>query len=211
MIDPAGYLAKAEAGKPPQKGTYNYGPGRDFERPSTTHISVIDTHGNAVSMTSSIEGAFGSHLMVAGFLLNNQLTDFSYDAVAEGLTVANRVEGGKRPRSSMAPIIVFDENHKIVAVSGSPGGMSIVPLVVKTLIAMLDWNMTPQEATNLPNVLLFGPTVLLEGGTALTENQAELEALGHRVRVGNFPSGVHAIGIRDGLILGGADPGVKAR
>ncbi|MBT4741284.1 MAG: gamma-glutamyltransferase [Rhodospirillaceae bacterium] len=206
LIDPAGRMAKAEAGKPPQKGNYNYGPGRDFERPSTTHISVIDDQGNAVSMTSSIEGAFGSHLMVGGFLLNNQLTDFSYDAVAEGRTVANRVEGGKRPRSSMAPIIVFDENDQIVAVSGSPGGMAIVPLVTKTLIAMLDWDMTPQDATNLPNILMFGPTVLLEGGTALADRKEDLEALGHRVRVGNFPSGVHAIGVRDGMIFGGADP-----
>ncbi|MGY8963860.1 MAG: gamma-glutamyltransferase family protein, partial [Rhodospirillales bacterium] len=206
LINPAGRIEKAEAGKPPQEGTFSYGPGRDFERPSTTHISVIDDKGNAVSMTSSIEGAFGSHLMVRGFLLNNQLTDFSYDAVAEGRTVANRVEGGKRPRSSMAPIIVFDENGEIVAVSGSPGGMSIVPLVTKTLIAMLDWNMTPQEATNLPNVLLFGSTVLLEGGTDLENVKPELEALGHRVRMGNFPSGVHAIGVRDGMLFGGADP-----
>lgn len=206
LIDPAGRIARAQAGKPPQKGAFNYSPGRDFERPSTTHISVIDEDGNAVSMTSSIEGAFGSHLMVRGFLLNNQLTDFSYDAVAEGRTVANRVEGGKRPRSSMAPIIVFNKDNEIVAVSGSPGGMSIVPLVVKTLIAMLDWGMTPQEATNLPNVLLFGPTVFLEGGTALDELKPDLEALGHRVRVGNFPSGVHALSVRDGMIWGGADP-----
>lgn len=206
LIDSNGRIARAEAGKPPQKGAFNYGPGRDFERPSTTHISVIDEDGNAVSMTSSIEGAFGSHLMVRGFLLNNQLTDFSYDAVAEGRTVANRVEGGKRPRSSMAPIIVFNEDNEIVAVSGSPGGMAIVPLVVKTLIAMLDWGMTPQEATNLPNVLLFGPTVFLEGGTALAALKPDLEALGHRVRVGNFPSGVHALAVRDGIILGGADP-----
>jgi gamma-glutamyltranspeptidase/glutathione hydrolase len=101
---------------------------------------------------------------------------------------------------------VFDENGEIVAVSGSPGGMSIVPLVTKTLIAMLDWNMTPQEATNLPNVLLFGSTVLLEGGTDLENVKPELEALGHRVRMGNFPSGVHAIGVRDGMLFGGADP-----
>jgi gamma-glutamyltranspeptidase/glutathione hydrolase len=144
--------------------------------------------------------------MVRGFLLNNQLTDFTYDAVADGISVANRVEGGKRPRSSMAPIIVFNEDDEVVAVSGSPGGMAIVPLVVKTLIAMLDWNMTPQEATNLPNVLMFGPTVLLEGGTAIEAYKADLEALGHRVRVGNFPSGVHALAVRDGAILGGADP-----
>lgn len=206
LINPAGRIARAEAGKPPQKGAFNYGPGRDSERPSTTHISVIDEDGNAVSMTSSIEGAFGSHLMVHGFLLNNQLTDFSYDAIAEGRTVANRVEGGKRPRSSMAPIIVFDKNNEIAAVSGSPGGMAIVPLVAKTLIAMLDWGMTPQDATNLPNILLFGSTVFLEGGTSVAALKPELEALGHRVSIGNFPSGVHALGMRDGMILGGADP-----
>ena len=144
--------------------------------------------------------------MVGGFLLNNQLTDFSYAAVADGRTVANRVEGGKRPRSSMAPIIVFDENDNVIAVTGSPGGMAIVPLVSKTLVAMLDWNLTPQEATNLPNVLMFGPTVLLEGETFLAQHKEHLEALGHRVRVGNFPSGVHAIAALDGLLYGGADP-----
>jgi gamma-glutamyltranspeptidase/glutathione hydrolase len=206
LIDPIGRMGRVEAGKPPRKETQLFQPGIEFERPSTTHISVIDADGNAVSMTSSIEGAFGSHLMVRGFLLNNQLTDFTYDAVADGISVANRVEGGKRPRSSMAPIIVFNEDDEVVAVSGSPGGMAIVPLVVKTLIAMLDWNMTPQEATNLPNVLMFGPTVLLEGGTAIEAYKADLEALGHRVRVGNFPSGVHALAVRDGAILGGADP-----
>jgi len=206
LIDPASRMANVAAGKPPHKETLNYQPGVEFERPSTTHISVIDAHGNAASMTSSIEGAFGSHLMVGGFLLNNQLTDFTYDAVADGRTVANRVEGGKRPRSSMAPIIVFDEDDNVVAVSGSPGGMAIVPLVAKTLIAMLDWDMTPQDATNLPNVLIFGPTVFLEGGTNIADYQEELEGLGHRVRVGNFPSGVHALAIRAGVILGGADP-----
>ena len=206
LIGPASRMARAAAGEPPRKETFNYGVGRDFERPSTTHISVIDADGNAVSMTSSIEGGFGSRLMVGGFLLNNQLTDFSYSAVAQGRTVANRVEGGKRPRSSMAPMIVFDGNSAIVAVSGSPGGMAIVPLVTKTLIAMLDWNMTPQEATNLPNVLVFGPTVLLEDGTELARHKTDLETLGHRVRMGNFPSGVHAIAKRDGILYGGADP-----
>jgi gamma-glutamyltranspeptidase/glutathione hydrolase len=206
LISPAARLEKVAAGQPPHKETLLYQPGIEFERPSTTHISVIDAEGNAASMTSSIEGAFGSHLMVRGFLLNNQLTDFTYDAVADGRTVANRVEGGKRPRSSMAPIIVFNENDEVVAVSGSPGGMAIVPLVAKTLIAMLDWNMTPQDATNLPNVLIFGPTVFLEGGTAIAEHKDDLEALGHRVRVGNFPSGVHALAVRDGMIWGGADP-----
>lgn len=206
LIDPVNRMAKADAGAPPQKGAFDYAPGQSPERPSTTHISVIDAQGNAASMTSSIEGAFGSHLMVGGFLLNNQLTDFSYAAVADGRTVANRVEGGKRPRSSMAPIIVFDENDNVIAVTGSPGGMAIVPLVSKTLVAMLDWNLTPQEATNLPNVLMFGPTVLLEGETFLAQHKEHLEALGHRVRVGNFPSGVHAIAALDGLLYGGADP-----
>lgn len=206
LIDPVRRMDRAEAGQPPYKKTLNYTPGSSPERPSTTHISVIDADGNAASMTSSIEGAFGSKLMVGGFLLNNQLTDFSYSAVADGRTVANRVEGGKRPRSSMAPTIVFDENDEIVAVSGSPGGMAIVPLVVKTLIAMLDWNMTPQEATNLPNVLLFGPTVFLEEGSAIAGYKEHLEELGHRVRLGNFPSGVHAIAVRDGTLYGGADP-----
>ena len=206
LIDPLKRMAQATAGNPPQKKTLNYVPAQSFERPSTTHISVIDAHGNAVSMTSTIEGAFGSRLMVGGFLLNNQLTDFSYSAVADGRTVANRVEGGKRPRSSMSPVIVFDEDGDAVAVSGSPGGMAIVPLVTKTLIAMLDWNLTPQEATNLANVLMFGPTVFLERDKKIERHKEALEALGHRVRLGNFPSGVHALLVRDDMIYGGADP-----
>lgn len=206
LIDPFSRIDQAEAGIPSQKEIFDYAPGQSPERPSTTHISVIDSHGNAASMTSSIEGAFGSHLMVGGFLLNNQLTDFSYTSVADGRTVANRVEGGKRPRSSMAPIIVFDKNDNIVAVSGSPGGMAIVPLVSKTLIAMLDWGLTPQGATNLPNVLIFGQSVVIDDGVFFAEHKKYLEALGHRVRRGNFPSGVHAIAIRDGVLLGGADP-----
>ena len=206
LIDSSSRMDKAEAGVPAQKGVFDYAPSQSPERPSTTHISVIDPHGNVASMTSSIEGAFGSHLMVGGFLLNNQLTDFSYASVADGYTVANRVEGGKRPRSSMAPIIVFDKNDNIVAVSGSPGGMAIVPLVSKTLIAMLDWDLTPQEATNLPNVLIFGQSVVIDESVFYAEHKKYLEALGHRVRRGSFPSGVHAIAIRDGILFGGADP-----
>ncbi len=206
LINPLQRMAKAIAGSPPQKGKPLNAPGISFERPSTTHISVIDAEGNAVSMTSTIEGAFGSRLMVGGFLLNNQLTDFSYRAAADGRTVANSVDGGKRPRSSMSPVIVFNKDNEVVAVSGSPGGMAIVPLVAKTLIAMIDWNLTPQEATNLPNVLMFGSTVFLEQGTEIERHKETLTALGHRVRVGNFPSGVHALAIRDNMIYGGADP-----
>jgi len=200
-------ISGPSAGQPSRKGAFNYGIGVSPELPSTTHISVVDADGSAVAMTSSIENAFGSRLMVRGFLLNNQLTDFSYAAVAEDRLVANRVEGGKRPRSSMAPTLVFDEDGDLHVVTGSPGGMAIVPLVTKTLIAMLDWDMNPQEATNLPNVLMFGNTVLLEGRGELEGVKSNLEKRGHRVRVSSFPSGVHAIKVRaDGLLEGGADP-----
>ena len=148
LINPEKRMSKVKEGAI-KNITHIQSPGKSFELPSTTHISVIDSEGNAVSMTSSIEGAFGSHLMVDGFFLNNQLTDFSYSEISKGMIVANQVEPGKRPRSSMAPIIVFDENKELIAVLGSPGGPAIVPLVVKILIAMLDWNMSPQEATNL--------------------------------------------------------------
>ena len=199
-------------GMPEMEHTWLYDIGHSPERISTTHFSVIDAEGNAVSMTSTIEGAFGSRLMAGGFLLNNQLTDFSYRAAADGRQVANRVQGGKRPRSSMSPTIVFDDTGALHAITGSPGGQFIVSFTVKTLIGMLDWGLTPQQAVNLPNIFVFTPdgdrtTVALEDLDGLAAYKEDMEALGHKnVRIGGFPSGVHALQIRDGVIYGGADP-----
>ncbi|MBY0511728.1 MAG: gamma-glutamyltransferase family protein, partial [Rhodospirillaceae bacterium] len=195
-------LPAAEAGKVPTKATF--APAPSPELPATSHFSIVDRDGNAVAMTSSVEAQFGSRLMVDGFILNNQLTDFSYEDVADQRTVANRVEGGKRPRSSMAPTLVFNDQGKLEMVLGSPLGAAIVGLVVKTLVGMIDWNMSPADAAAAPGALFFGNAVLIEKD--LEPAKPGLEALGHQVRTGEFASGIHVIRLtKDGLI-GGADP-----
>jgi gamma-glutamyltranspeptidase / glutathione hydrolase len=143
-------------------------------------------------------------VMVGGFLLNNTLTDFSYSDIADGKIVANAVGPNKRPRSSMAPTVVFDKDGKLEMVVGSPGGPAIVGFVVQTLIGMIDWNLTPQDAIASPHVVVFGRGVNIE--PELTPIKPALEALGHEVRIGEFPSGIHAIRITQNGLLGGADP-----
>ena len=204
LLDPSAHIANAEAGDVPVERQRGYAPASSPELPSTTHFSIVDQDGNAVAMTSSVENAFGSRLMVDGFLLNNQLTDFSYRDVAENRAVANRVQGGKRPRSSMAPTLVFNADGRLEMILGSPGGPAIVGFVVKTLVGLIDWDMPPAEATAAPFALSFGGPTLLEKG--LAEQEAALVALGHDVRVVDFPSGIHAIRITADGLVGGADP-----
>ncbi|MCJ7837620.1 MAG: gamma-glutamyltransferase, partial [Burkholderiales bacterium] len=176
------------------------------ELPSTSHMSIVDAAGNAVAMTTSIEFAFGSQRMVRGFLLNNQLTDFSFVAEQDGRPVANRIEPGKRPRSSMAPTMVFDRDGALVLVLGSAGGSAIINHVVKTLVAALDRKLEIQQAIDLPNFgSRNGPTEL-ERGTPAADWAVPLRVLGHEVRMIDMNSGVHAIQrTRDGW-RGGADP-----
>ena len=178
------------------------------EPPSTTHISVVDAKGNAVSMTTSIEYGFGSGLSAHGFLLNNQLTDFSFSpTLPDGSPHPNRVEAGKRPRSSMSPTMVFDENGDLLLVTGSPGGARIITYVLQHLIAVLDWKMDVQTAISLPHYLNMNGATELEADTELESRAAELEARGHEVRIQQTPSGIHSIHILpDGTLSGGADP-----
>ena len=177
------------------------------ERPSTTNISVIDEEGNAIVMTSSIEYLFGSGLMVDGFVLNNQLTDFSFVPEIDGKLVANRLEPGKQPRSSMSPTFIFDnDSGKLLMVVGSPGGPRIIQYVVKTIIAHLDWNMDIQKAISLPNHVVLNDIIELENRTSLTEFQEELIKMGHNVKVADITSGISAITISDKGLSGGADP-----
>ena len=193
----------AEAGNVPTKRAY--APADSPELPSTTHFSIVDRDGNAVAMTSTIESGFGSRLMSGGgFILNNQLTDFSYEDVAEQRSVANRVGGAKRPRSSMTPTMVFNKDGKLEMVLGSPGGPAIVGFVVKTLVAMIDWDMSPASAAAAPFVLGMGNMVTLE--EELAPVKPALEQLGHTVRLNNAASGIHAIRITKDGLLGGADP-----
>jgi gamma-glutamyltranspeptidase/glutathione hydrolase len=157
-------------------------------------------------MTTSIESAFGARLMVNGFLLNNELTDFSFATHdAAGRPVANRVEPGKRPRSSMAPTIVFKDGAPVLAI-GSPGGSAIIGIVLKALIGWMDWGLDVQQAIDLPNILdRFGP-VEIEQGTAAEDMAPALRAMGFSTRLEEIPSGLHGIAITPGALSGGADP-----
>lgn len=178
----------------------------------TSHISIVDAHGNALAMTTTIEAQFGSRQMVRGFLLNNELTDFSFaPADAQGRPVANRVQPGKRPRSSMSPTLVFDKaSGQLVASAGSPGGALIIHYTAKTLYGVLDWGLTPQQAIDLPNFgSLNGPT-LLEDKRFPPATVEALRARGAQVREMALPSGLQALtrGQAHGqrFWFGGADP-----
>ncbi|MCC7166136.1 MAG: gamma-glutamyltransferase [Rhodospirillales bacterium] len=201
LIDPAQAMEKAPPGRPDAAGAFETD-GIAYDIPATTHLSIVDDQGRVLAMTSSIENGFGSRLMVEGFLLNNHLTDFAFQPASEGRPVANRIEPGKRPRSSMAPTIVFDGAERPVLAVGSPGGGAIIGYVAKTLVAVLDWGMAPQEAVALPHLLnRNGPTETEDEALA-----ARLASLGHRTKVGPMTSGLHLIRIRPGRLEGGADP-----
>jgi len=205
LISPARSMGRAKAGEPPNKRAGLLAPSEGIEN-GTSHISVVDAQGNAVSMTTTIEDGFGARLMTAGgFLLNNELTDFSFVPEEHGKPVANRVEPGKRPRSSMAPTLVFDAFGRLYAVVGSPGGSQIIGYVAKTLVALLDWKMDPQAAVDLGNFgSRNGPTEL-EKGTEAEGWKAALEAKGHEVRLLEMTSGIQAIVKTPEGFVGGAD------
>jgi gamma-glutamyltranspeptidase / glutathione hydrolase len=206
LIRPDHALGHALPGKPPGASPDELADNASPELPSTTQVSIVDAAGDAVAMTSSIEFAFGSQQMVRGFLLNNQLTDFSFVAEQDGKPVANRVEPGKRPRSAMAPTMVFDRDGKLVLILGSAGGSAIINHVVKTLVAALDWDLGIQQAIAFPNFgNRNGPTEL-ERGTAAARWAQPLRALGHEVRIIDMTSGVQAIQRRKHSWRGGADP-----
>ena len=185
----------------------DFGTDHALEFPSTSHISIVDRYGNAVAMTSTIEFAFGSHLMTrSGFLLNNELTDFSFTPMEEGKPVANRVEAGKRPRSSMAPTIVYDEHSQVYLVAGSAGASAIINDVAKALIGVLDWKLDPQAAIDLPNIgSRNGPTEL-EKNTAAVALEPRLQALRHETRVAEDTSGLLVIVRTGNGWIAGADP-----
>jgi gamma-glutamyltranspeptidase/glutathione hydrolase len=177
-----------------------------IEFPSTSHISIVDAEGNALSMTTTIENGFGSRVMApGGFLLNNELTDFSFRSHSDGVSIANRVEPGKRPRSSMAPTIVL-KDVKPVLIVGSPGGSRIIGYVAQTIIAHLDWDMNVQMAVSMPHLVNRFGTYDLEEGTDATALEPALQALGYETNVRGLTSGLHAISIAPDGLHGGADP-----
>lgn len=204
LIDLQQAMPGVSAGDPP--GASRMAPDGAGGFSGTSHFVVVDARGDVVSMTTTVESLFGSQRMAAGFFLNNQLTDFSFKAKgANGLPIANAPAAGKKPRSSMSPTIVFRDGQFVLAV-GSPGGNGIISYVSKALVGMLDWNLTPQQAIDLPNVVARGP-VLAEGrlDPALREG---LVGLGHKFGQGRGAegSGLHAVRVLpDGRLVGGAD------
>jgi gamma-glutamyltranspeptidase / glutathione hydrolase len=196
LISPDKALAKPQAGTPPGAPLARAVGSAEPEN-GTTHFAVVDASGNAVSYTSTIEGAFGSGLHWGGFYLNNELTDFTLTPEVDGKPVANRVEGGKRPRSSMAPTIVFDAAGKPVLVIGAAGGPTIPVTVARAIIGVLDFRLGAQAALALPFAMAFGDTLLVEEGSTLAAQQDELAALGHTsIRLAPAPIKANAIGRR---------------
>ncbi|MEO1274477.1 MAG: gamma-glutamyltransferase [Pseudomonadota bacterium] len=206
IIDPGSAMASAEPGTPPMQEGRIWAPDLTRERPGTSHISIVDAEGDMVSMTTTIETGFGSRVMTNGFLLNNELTDFSRAPEDdEGRPIANRVEGGKRPRSSMSPTIVMEDGAPLL-VTGSPGGSRIINYVAGSIIRILDWGMDPQEALNAGHVVNRNGATDLEEGTEAAGLQPLLEAKGHEVNVRNLNSGLHVILVTSEGYLGAADP-----
>jgi len=197
-------LGKAIAGQP--EGALAQADDTAFELPSTSHMSIIDSDGNAISMTTSVEMGFGSTVMVEGFILNNQLTDFSLAPKVDGKLIANRLEPLKRPRSSMAPMMVFNEDNSLKLVVGSPGGSRIINYVAQTIVGVLDWKLDPQTAINLPKVTNRNRVTTLENGTTIVNLKNALERKGHKVSIRDLNSGIHAIEVTDKGLIGGADP-----
>lgn len=221
LINPVRAATKAVPGVPPLVRLNTFGVDDTRESVGTSHISIVDAAGNAVSMTTTIESAFGSGLWAAGFLLNNELTDFSFRPVDRtGRLIANRVGPGKRPRSSMAPTIVFNADGSFRAAVGSPGGSRIILYVAKALVAMIDWKLDPQAAVALANFGKRGPSFEIEYDPSLATKNIlapwstvpsiwrgiRLRAFGHRVRPDLMTSGLHIVEKRNGVLYGGADP-----
>ncbi|MDP1887856.1 gamma-glutamyltransferase family protein [Polaromonas sp.] len=213
LITPA-RMPQAPAGQPGGVQS-SWAPMPEQPEHGTSHISIVDSFGNALAMTTTIESAFGSRLMVTtdpsrpgGFLLNNELTDFSFaPRDAQGRPVANRVEPGKRPRSSMSPTLVFDKTTgELLMSTGSPGGAFIIHYTAKVLHGVLQWGLSPQAAVDLPNFGTLGGPLVLEQGRFPPATVEALQQRGHTVQQGELTSGAQAIVRSNGAWLGGADP-----
>jgi gamma-glutamyltranspeptidase/glutathione hydrolase len=206
LIDPAHALpGPAAPGEPRGAHARQWGTDAAPELPSTSDISIVDRAGNALAMTTTIENVFGSRIMVRGFLLNNELTDFSFLPEVEGRPVANRVEPGKRPLSAMAPTLVFDRSGRLMLVVGSAGGPAIINDVAKTVIAVIDWGYDLQAALDLPNAGNRNGATEIEAGPSAAALAAALTARGHKVLIGDRPSGLTGIRVTRHGLEGAAD------
>jgi gamma-glutamyltranspeptidase/glutathione hydrolase len=199
-------LGIAPPGEPGHTRASQFGDAQALELPSTSHLSIVDAQGHALAMTTSIEAAFGSRIMVNGYLLNNQLTDFSFVPTEHGKPVANSIVARKRPRSAMAPTLVFDQQGQCIMTVGSPGGSAIINYVAQTLVAMLDWHLDPQQAVSLPHYGSRNGSTELEQGRHLEVLMSQLEACGHTVTLMDMTSGLSAILKTEDGYAGGADP-----
>jgi gamma-glutamyltranspeptidase/glutathione hydrolase len=204
----ADYLAERRKLMSPDRSMGEVGPGvpPGYVERGTSHMSIVDRWGNAVAFTTTIEGPFGAGIMVKGFLLNNELTDFSARPEAGGKPVANRVEPGKRPRSSMSPTFVLDRDRKLVAALGSAGGPRIIGDTLQALIGLLDWNLSMQDAVALPRIINMNGATELEQGAPLSAQADALRALGHQVQVRRHEGGLAGIRRFEDGWQGGADP-----
>lgn len=204
LLDTDKALETVTAGDPTFDHALNRADDAAIEFPSTSHFSIVDSYGNALSMTTTVENTFGSRLMAGGFILNNELTDFSFASHTDGIPIANRVEPGKRPRSSMSPTIVLKDG-KPVLVIGSPGGSRIIGFTAQTIIAVLDWGMEIQAAISMPRLVNRFGTYEVEDTAATEPLTQPLTDMGFEVKRREITSGLHGISIGDGL-TGGADP-----
>ena len=207
LIDPARDMGTAMAGTPPDEKHARYAPQVSPVLHGTSHMTIVDDSGDVVAMTTSVEFIFGAEIMAKGFILDNTLTDFSFQPVRDGLPVANAPAPGKLPLSAMSPTIVFDKAGRFLLSVGSPGGPAIIDYVAQTLSAILDGKMSPKDAIAMPRELNMNGTTLLENGPGVDKLAAGLTAMGHTVQVpGQEGSGLHGImRVKDGYI-GAADP-----
>ncbi len=207
LIDSGRDMGTARAGTPPVEHAWlDFAPQRTPQIPGTSHLSVVDANGQVVSMTTTIEAPFGAEIMAKGFLLNNELTDFSFEPMRDGKPVANAPAPGKRPMSAMSPTIVFNPDGTFKIALGSPGGPFIIDYVAQAVVALLDGGLGPQSAAALPHLAnLNGPTIL-EADTSIVEFASALAAMGHKVVLSPLPSGLHIVERSKSGYVGGADP-----
>jgi gamma-glutamyltranspeptidase/glutathione hydrolase len=206
LIDPVKDMGQAQAGSPSIGSAPPPAPQRTPQLPGTSHLSVVDNSGEVVSMTTTIEFDFGSEVMVNGFLLNNELTDFSFEPTRGGKPVTNAPAPGKRPMSAMSPMLVFGPDGKFKIAAGSAGGPLIITDVANALNAMLDGGLTPQQAAALPRFANLNSPTILEKDTSLELLAPQLTAMGHKVVQRDLESGLHIVERVPGGYIGGADP-----